>query len=66
MARHLTTEQFNTAEVSPNEQDRVLQLVNQLTKRSDITYRKLLMDNDPEAMLVRQAILEQRTELLLP
>ncbi len=68
VVRHSTTEQFHTAEVSPNEQDRVLHFVNQLTKRSDISYRKLLeeMDKDPEALLVRQAILENKPELLPP
>ncbi len=46
----------------------MLQLVIQLTKRSDISYRKLLeeVDKDPEAMLVRQAILEDKPELLPP
>ena len=68
VVRHLTTEQFGTTAVPPNEQDRILQLVNQITKRSDVTYRKILeeMDKDPEAMLVRQAILEGIDEISHP
>ena len=53
-------EEFGAVAVPPNEQDRVLQLVNQITRRSDITFSKILeeMDKEPEAMLVSQAILE--------
>ncbi len=46
----------------------MLQLVNQITKRSDLTYRKILekMDKDAEALIVRQTILDRDFDVLPP
>ncbi len=59
--RNLAAEQHGDEEITANEQDRVLQLVNDVMF-SDITYQKLLEESNKDSVvhLVGQALLDRK------